>query len=195
MLGDSQCQRQRTFGSTTSRDFWSCLTPIFLFSLTREERSLQIDLAGDSKGQARGFEGTRWPFNSKCGCTKVWLLKAFSETTCNAANQFGNAMDSQLRAQKDAFRIRSLPQNFQDPLRSTELKNRTILNKLFPPKILANYGWPSATVSFAGTSSFALMTLGLPSHCCCCWQTPAQDLGCPTEPQKKTEPKLPSKQI
>lgn len=52
-------------------------------------------------------------------------------------------------------------------------------------------------LAFAGTSSFALTTLGLLSCCCCCCcsQTPAQDLVIPTEPQKKTEPQLPSKQI
>lgn len=38
-------------------------------------------------------------------------------------------------------------------------------------------------------------SLCLPSRCCCYCQTPAQDLVSPTELQKKTEPKLPSKQI
>lgn len=37
------------------------------------------------------------------------------------------------------------------------------------------------------------MSLCLPSHCCC--QTPTQNLVSPTELQKKTKHKLPSKQI
>lgn len=72
---------------------------------------------------------------------KTWLLKACSEAICNTANQFGDAMGSQLRAHKDGFRIRSLSQDFQDPRRSTELKNWTILTKqvLFSPPKKANY--------------------------------------------------------
>lgn len=45
---------------------------------------------------------------------KVWCLKAHRKANCNAAKQFGNAMDSQLRAQKESFRIKSLPQDFQN---------------------------------------------------------------------------------
>lgn len=123
MLGDSQSQREKTFGSMVPRDFGSCLTPVFPFFLKRKEPLLQNGAACDSKEQARGFEGTQWLFNSKCGCTKVWPLKACSKATCSTANQFGNAMGSQLKAQKNGFRIKSLPQDFQDAPRSTEFKN------------------------------------------------------------------------
>lgn len=63
-------------------------------------------------------------------------------------------MGSQLRAQKDGFRIKSLSQDFQDPHRSTELKNWTILTKQvlsFPPKIIV---LPSVTVKFCRDFQF-----------------------------------------
>lgn len=43
----------------------------------------------------------------KCG------FKACSKATCNTANQFGNAIGSQLRAQKDGFRLNPCPKIFR----------------------------------------------------------------------------------
>lgn len=85
---------------------------------------------------------------------------------------------------------------FRTPPRNTGLGIGIILNKKLPfhPKQIASYGWPNATASFTGSYSVVLTSLWLLN--CCCWycQTPAQDPASPTDLQKKTKPKLHSKQ-
>lgn len=90
-------------------------------------------IAKDKPGHLKGHDGTSTASVAvpKCGSSKPAVWPPVIQQTV-----FGNAMGSRHRAQKDGFRIKSLPRDFQDPPRSTELKNWTISNKqvLFPPQ-------------------------------------------------------------
>lgn len=63
---------ERTFGSMGPRDFWSCLTPIFLFFLKRKEPSLQNDGHGIAKNKPECLKEHNGPSTAnvvvpKCG--------------------------------------------------------------------------------------------------------------------------------